>query len=955
METLKEIIANEPSTSYRRVEALRGLIQLARTDREVFDYVLSLSNDESIPFRLKWARLLSRMDSPQIAQKFAESLEEETNNHVLKTLIKGIAKNGDKSFVNLLEPYLEHESYAIKHAAKMTIAELLYEPAPVKQEEKTEETPIKPSFPRHKLPWRLKLKFFWRKYKLVLFVITALLLLFPLSLGVGYAIHSVKELIESYQPTAEELAERKRIEEEKKRLEEELARQKELERQRQLAEQERLKAELARQKELEKQEELKNKKPINWGQYLMSALIVIVLSSLAYGLSRFMQLLDRRELDDAQKKFKGSLKDSRKSEKPKSPIDKKIPKESELEKKAPGRKVETHDDIRKRVQGERKEKTPEAVRAEKVYQKKVVSQAKEMLFSFFDRVFRLFNNNYSKTVLKIFIPNDLFYWIRFRTMLVSLQVIFSWAFLAALAMCIYLLFSGSFSKSNFIDLTIPLIKPGIPIILITMVFGFFFVNPFKQAGINLYKIMSDYYYRRKYYFRTGEQEQWSILLRNIKDSARASNFSLIHFLVKKVIIILALTAFVYLIYIPLIKRIQPDAVLEVPSFDFAQLKSKLTETDWSSFDLALACILLFPWIGFVAASLFRTAKESTDAEKKSLFTKEDELSQKVKLSDTYKSIYTQTPGNQEESLKVIVGEGKEEWMKSEMETFQKTFPDFKIAVRYQDDDQALRNSRLETECDVWMPDNKLKALRAYQYRFEAQEAYLKNDGCLLRTPLVYIFRKKVLKEFLKIYKNVNYRSLSDAQGTIRNITGSSFSFSQPDFTDLSTGTAALMLMVNEYFRTTLGVSEEELKNKVFVRSVHEYMAKIKLSDKPFESDAFTTTEQEAIQLLSGKKKRFWTVVYPGMSLFMDHPFLIMNHTVNTVFLFSYLSSISVQRRLSQYGWRPGAISSFEENPESFKAWEKLNIRSSLGVSTQMPVFNHVEMIISIAQDELSIN
>ena len=133
MKTLKQIIAEEPVTSYKRVEALSGLMELAETDDEVFEYILTLGDDKSSTFRHKWARLLCKNKDPRVAQAFVERLEKEEDVHTLKTMIRGLAVCGPKSSVKFLEPFLDHKSHSIRHAAKNTICELEYEPPP-KQE-----------------------------------------------------------------------------------------------------------------------------------------------------------------------------------------------------------------------------------------------------------------------------------------------------------------------------------------------------------------------------------------------------------------------------------------------------------------------------------------------------------------------------------------------------------------------------------------------------------------------------------------------------------------------------------------------------------------------------------------------------------------------------------------------------------------------------------------------------
>ena len=941
MKTLKEIISSDPLTSYSRVEALRGLIQLARTDDDLLNYVLGLKNDQSLPFRLKWARHLSRIKSEKVAQAFIECLETEEHNHVIKFMIKGLAQSADKSFVQLIKPFLEHESHAIQHAAKMTIAELEYEPVIVKAEKvekaSQEQLEVKKPFPKHQLPWRLKLKFFYRKYKFVLYLFLALSALYPISLGIGKTIESIKELIVSYQPTAEEIAEKKRLEEERLKKLEELKR---------LEEQQRLEDELAKQ--LEEERRLKEHKPVNWGKYLASLLIVIVLGALVYGLSKVLTILDYKELDHVRGLATGTTSLDKGDSKIGGGSKADSKDLSKIKTRRPGRYVQKEHEIskpRKDVENAKFQK------AEKFYHNKIVSQAKVILFSFFDRFFRLFNFKDSKSVLKIFIPNDLFYWIRFRSMLSCLQTLISWGLMTSIAFCVYMYFSGSLSQQNYLLLIQPLIKPGIPVILCIIFFGFFLANPFKLSGINLYKIMSDYYYKRKYYFRVGEQEQWAILLRNIRDSSVSKTFSWRVFIIQRFLIIGGLVLFTFFIYIPLLNRFQTNKAFDV--FNFGQIKEHIAGFNWGVFDLVLASILVLPCLGFVISSLIRPFKEKVKSDTTGELREEDESSQRQRLEGVYKNLLSaESIGSKEEPFKVLCGEEKEQWLREVLVVFKESFPDFKISIEFLSDDKAIKSAKVDIEYDVWLPDSSLKANKAFPSKFKDQEKSLKNLGCILRTPLVYVFRKSVLKDFLESYVSVNYRSLTDARGKLRNMAGRKFDFAHPDYGDYSIGTASLILMTNEYFRTTVGPSREELKNKIFQRSIQEYLSGLSISDRQFESDAFITTEKRAIDSLSSSKKRFWTTVYPRMTLYMEHPFLLMRHSEKAVFLFGYLASLGVQKRVEDFGWRAGNTSNHIHSSDTLKNWEEINIQKDLGVCTRLPELAEVKKVIEIAKQTL---
>ena len=957
MKTLKEIIAEQPSTSYERVEALRGLIELAKNNDELLDYVLSLKNDESVSFRLKWARLLGKFNSPRVAQAFIECLEKEENLHIAKTMIKGLAKSADRSFVELLKPFLEHESYSISHAAKMTIAELEYEPVEEESVQDVEEAPVKKAFPRHKLPWRLKLKFFYRKYKLAIYIAVFIAALFPVSLGVGYSIEAVKELIVSYQPTAEELAEKKRLEQE---------RLKELERQRLLEEERRRLEELHRIKELEGLEKLKNKKPINWGKYLSSAFFVILFFAGAYVLSRFIKLLDKWELNKFQKRYKGKseeicktlrdelaadLQDEFNPVKPKANHKAKerapdIPLENELINSMRG-----EEELKGKAESEKPSKESskkDAVKKHKGYEKRVISQSKEILFSIFDRFFRLFNFNYSKNILKIFIPNDLFYKIRFRAMLCCLLNVLVWFLLVFVSLKAFIFFSKSELDPYQLEMVFsPLAKLGYLIAALTGGYGFFVANPFKLSYLNLQKLMSDYYYRKKSYFRKGEKEQWGMLLRHLEKNHH-ERMSFIELLIYATVIIPVLVASVYFIYLPLLSRFSPDINLGLPMFDWSLIGTHFNVYKWSKLDLVLAAILIFPFLLMLLTSLI--SKSTKQQDKYDAWQAErDGVAQKSQLKNTFPSLRFGKKFNQEAELRVLCGKNKREWLQSVYEDFIVEFPNAFVDVEYVNDKDA-QNLVERGNFNVWMPDSELAAKNMNTSIQLKDSDYLKYDGAVLQTPLVYVFRKSALKKFLDIYQSVNYRSLIDANGTMRNLKELDFSFVFPDFDDFDLGTYNLIHFMNEYFRTTRSYEGDVYKNTVFQRTLKEYLDSRAESLNKNKCSVFVTREKEGIEFIHRKKGRGWQLVYPSMILQIPQKYIILNHSPETIFFYKYLMTSDVQSKAGNFGWRSSVPQGRKSDQDSMNKWSKYNVPNRLGVHSHVPDFKIVRDMLAVTKN-----
>jgi hypothetical protein len=392
LKALKEIITTDPVNSYTRVEALRGLIELAKTDDETFEYILKLGNDENPIFRHKWARLLRKSTDSRVAQAFLEQLEAEEDTHTIRTMIRSLAKCGDESCIGLLETFLEHQSFSIRHAAKVTIEELLYK-KPEEIEEPTPEAPQKENIarPRHKLPWRLGLKFFLRKYRYAIFAVLIIASIYPVSIGFYHSIVGIKNIIVSYQPSPEEIAERKKLEEqrrleqERKRLEEQ--RRLEQERKR-LEEQRRLEQE--RKKLEEQRKKLKKGKSsrfkwLNWGSIIASIVIAALCFQaflLAMQLLKYLSSL-KQKLVPTQSKTTLSVNDSKAL----------LPEINEEKEKT---KAQITEDAEVRPpEGLTPAKRKAWARAREAA---IVQLSKKSLFSIFDRFFRLFKMNYSKNV-----------------------------------------------------------------------------------------------------------------------------------------------------------------------------------------------------------------------------------------------------------------------------------------------------------------------------------------------------------------------------------------------------------------------------------------------------------------------------------------------------------------------------------------------------------------------------
>ena len=917
---------------------MRGLIQLARENDEVLDYVLTLKGDGSVPFRHKWARLLSEFDSPRVAQAFIESLEQEENPHVAKTLIKGLAKSGDKSFVLLLRPFLEHESHAIRHAAKMTIAELEYEEVP---EDEPEEEPPPVTSPVHRLPWRLKLKFFYRKYKSAFYILLFAAALYPLSLGVNYSVGAVKDLIASYQPSAEELAERERLEKERLRLEA-------LEKER-LQEEERLRREeLERLKELERELKPETEEAVNWGRYLSLIISILVFISGASVSDRVFTGLKKRfknEPPGSPEALKSELspreeltenlkegcneKKGQSLEKEKEPADETLNSEPEKAEKEAIEKEEVQ--VQKGSSSEHSQSDQE---------ERVISQSKKILFSMLDRLFNLFNFKSSKGLLKIAIPDELFYKIRFKVMLSCLTSVFLWFVLAVVAFYLFAFLSKSQLDLYQVEIIINTMG-GIASLVASGAgfYGFFTASPFKRKDLNLHKQLSDYYNLKESSLREEEQEQWGILLRHLEKN-RQARMSIVEFLIFSLFMIPVLMASLYFIFLPLVKRFSPDLNLKLPMFDWGVFGSHLNAYNWSGFDLILAAILILPFMVILLSSLLARPDEKQKAQEVRRAEK-DSLLQKQELINIFSSMSFSN------ELRVICGENKKEWFESVCEDFQSEFHSSFISVEYLKDEEAQRSVE-KGHAHVWMPDSELAAKKMMPSFDMIDADYLLNEGTVIQTPLVYVFRKSVLKSFMDIYRCIDYRSFIDANSRLRNLTDVSFSFVYPDFDDYDKGTYNLILLINEYFRTTSSYQGDVYKNTIFQRTLREYLNSRAASLDKNKSSVFVTSEREGIKFLEQKKGRGWQLVYPSMIVQMPQKYFILEHSPEAIFFYKYLMSGGVQKKAGSFGWRPGISFESMPNEKPMEKWAAFNVPHRLGVHTNVPEMNVVRDMVAIA-------
>ena len=978
MKTLKQIIAEETVTSYRRVEALCGLVELAESDYEVLEYVLTLGDDKSSTFRHKWARLLSKINDPRVAQAFVERLEKEEDDHTLKTIIRGLAGCGPKSCIQFLEPFLEHKSHSIRHAAKNTIFELEYVPPPKpepKEESEEEIIEEKPKFPRHRLPWRLKLKFFYRKYKLLIYSLLFLISLIPVSIGIYHGAKKVKELIASLQPTPEEIAERKRLEAErqrikqeqrrleeekrkraeaeKRRLEEEERRKAEEERRRIEEEQRRLEEKRKRLEAKEKEEALKNKKPINWPYYLKGLIIFMVFGVVIYLFNMLFSLLERKDFRTAkgrryigndskskvsdQQEFKGLRKDE-------EDVAQAVNKKESLEPDLPEIEYEENRQGNKQVA-----KVPG-------YDKEVVSLSKRIIFSFLERFFRLFNSNYSKNVLKIFIPNDLFYKIRFFTMMTKVKTLLGWIVLGVLSLGLYIFLTTSPMQWDW-QLMDQILSPFKGVVLIMlfcfMVYGFFMANPFEAKGLDLHSVMSKYYYDKKYYFRKGEQEQWSILLRHLQGKDKFASFSIHLFILKSFFGMLLNLALLFLIVLPLMNYFKPGIIGGLPSFSFDFIQSMTPSALKANPKILLYFIIFmcifppFAWIGWRKDKKLENEKK----EIKKVTSRELERAQIKNLKNQFSSLMDANKVEFKSELKVLCGIKKKEWFEQFVKNILEEYSNLYLHVDFVPDNkaqEAIKNSHYH----VWLPDNELKIHELGYSRNLEESTNFKNKGVILKTPLVYVFRKSVLKKFLEIYQSVDYRSITDATGTLRNLKEVDFSCVMPSYDDMDIGTYNLVLVVNEYFRTTRSYQGDVYKNKVFMRALKEYLQCNAESKDKNKSSVFITTEKEGIDFLEQKKGRGWQLVYPSMTLYMEHRFIILNDNPYASFLFDCLISNQVQKSLGDFGWRPGNFSVDANYKDLMGCWDKYKVPNTLGIHTHMPNVHAVKGMIKVAETAL---
>lgn len=966
MKTLKEIIANEPPTSYRRVEALRGLIMLAESDDHILDYVLDLHNDESVPFRLKWARLLSKIDSPKVAQKFAECLPDEDNNHVLKTLVKGLAKSGDKSFVTLLEPFLEHNSHAIKHAVKMTIAELEYEP-PSREPENREE----PSHVLHKLPWRLKLKFFYRKYKLAIISIVFGLALIPASVGVYYGAVQVKELIVSFQPSPEEIVERDKLEAERRRLEE-LRQLEELQR---LEEERRLAAIKAQ-----------NKKPFNWGLVLKGLILFIIFGAVAFLINKLFTILEKvkfkskgtinylgekqetvrdsghshtEELKDANPQDLQDLqKNNRKGLKSKEGgLAKKIEKSTRQKDRKENSDLANEGQKNRREAEKEPRQEGEVIDLSGKKEKEVVGLSQKVLFSFLERFFKLFNNNWKKNSLRIFLPNELFYKIRFMTMLFSLKSIGAWIILFLIAISIHIYLLSDLEKFGLNQLGAYL-KPFRLVLIIVLVlsafYGFFIVNPFKLKRLNLHKIMSSYYYDRKYYFRKGEQEQWAILLRFLDSGTSYKSFSLGSLIFRFIFGLILFSIVNYFVIFPFVHFLNSELLSGIHFLDYSALKPSSRGGGKEVFALVtlivfLPFFLMFDWRGEEGKEWAQKQKKKANAEK---IEEEQERSLQEDCKSLIKEAF-QGPSDFD-AMRVICGVQKKDWFENVKTELLSKYDYLYLDVTYADDREAAELMKSDFY-NLWLPDCAILAelMGEVCSKNERYPDGFRSEGLILKSPLVYVFRKSVLKKFLQLYQGVNYRSLTDANGKMRNLKEVDFSFVMPDYDDLEIGTYNLIMMMNEYFRTTKSYEGDIYKNKVFLRSLKEYISSQSKSKNKNKSSVFVTTEQKGIDFIHKKKGRGWQLVYPAMTLYMEHEFIVLNDSPTVSFLLKKLRSNQVQKSLGGFGWRPADFSIEDLYPDLMAKWKKYNVPDRLGVHSYLPEIHIIKEMIEVTKNVMA--
>ncbi len=338
------------------------------------------------------------------------------------------------------------------------------------------------------------------------------------------------------------------------------------------------------------------------------------------------------------------------------------------------------------------------------------------------------------------------------------------------------------------------------------------------------------------------------------------------------------------------------------------------------------------------------------------------------------------PSGAETTIAIAVGSEKISWMKSAQTEFAKTGAGRKVRIDLLSLGSKQGAERIvdgATPIHAWAPASSswtAQFLADWQVKHSGNP--IRKQDNLALTPMVYVFWDERFRAFSAKFGAVSATSIGQALAERSGWAGIAnkpewglFKFGHTDPNQSNSGLMALVLMTNEYYRTSKGITMAQILDPKFqewlagvesgvtgmLASTGDMMKSMVLKG-PSAYDAVLVYEAVAIDFLKSAQGRWGDlrIVYPQQNTWNDNPFYTLDTPSTTAaqkqaadaFL-EFLMSDAAQKLALEHGFRPGNPKIPVLFPESpFTQFQRYGLRNDISSTVEAP---SGEVVINLLQ------